>query len=76
MNALAERVRERRRQERSPGRVREILAQAQVTQAEVAEALGVDAVTVSRWLRGVRRPRGVLAAQYHELVAELEDALS
>lgn len=41
------------------------------TQAELASRLGTDAVTVSRWERGVSRPRSSAQARLRELAEPL-----
>jgi transcriptional regulator with XRE-family HTH domain len=76
MHPLAEAVAERRRHERPGAAVRAILDAANVTETEVAKALNVAPVTVSRWLSGQRRPRGELARAYADLVDDLERAVS
>lgn len=59
-----------------PDRAREIREAAGVTMVEVAEAIGVDRVTVHRWETGVRRPRGENAARYSKLLTDLDEAVS
>lgn len=46
------------------------------TQRELAARLGTDAVTVSRWERGVSRPRPSALALLGELVKPLPDQLA
>lgn len=60
-----------RRQMPSRAMARVIRQEAGVTQARVAEALGVHPVTVARWELGTRRPRGHLLLAYVELLREL-----
>lgn len=52
--------------------VRRLLRErAHLSQAELAEALGVARSTVSRWEAGLRGPRGVKAAAYSDLLDRL-----
>ncbi len=45
---------------------------ARLSQAEVAEDVGVTRTAVSLWERGLRRPRGQAALRYARLLATLE----
>ncbi len=56
------------------GRAREIRELARLSQAEVAEAVGVTQPTVAAWEGGRRRPHGERAARYADLLARLEQA--
>ena len=49
-----------------------ILQAAGVSQARVANELGVHRVSVARWLGGSRRPRGEMRQRYQELLEELQ----
>jgi transcriptional regulator with XRE-family HTH domain len=49
--------------------IREIRSRHGVTQAQFAQVLGTDAVTVSRWERGVSHPRPAAERRLRELVA-------
>lgn len=48
-----------------------IRKRANVTQRQLAEALGVTRVTVARWEIGTRSPRGELLDDYLEALQEL-----
>lgn len=67
-------IREVRAQRRlpSPALARAIREAAGVSQGRLADELGVDRVTVTRWEGGLRRPRGSTAARYAELLAQLK----
>lgn len=56
------------------GTAREIRLRADVSLAEIADAIGSTPVTVSRWERGMHSPRGEAAARYLELLTELDGA--
>ena len=45
--------------------------EAKVSRARMAEELGVHPVTIARWERGTRTPRGRLRLAYAELLEEL-----
>jgi DNA-binding transcriptional regulator YiaG len=64
-------VRESRRVP-TPALARAIREEAGVSQARLAEELGVQRVTVTRWETGLRRPRGRLRAAYGRLLAQLQ----
>ncbi len=58
----------------APALARELRRSAGVSQARVAQELGVTPVTVSRWEAGARRPRGALLVAYAKLLDELRRA--
>lgn len=61
----------------APGVARQIRIGAGVTQARMAEELGVDRTTVVRWERGASLPRGAARRHYLDLLADLrQDAAS
>ena len=51
-----------------PDVCRSIRIASGATQDEVAEAIGVDRATVSRWESGSRSPRGDIRRRYAEVV--------
>ena len=53
----------------APERIRALRAQHRWTQAALAERLGTDAVTVSRWERGISSPRPSARLQLERLEA-------
>ena len=55
----------------SSGLAKDIRIRASLSQAEIADALGVDRSTVHRWEVGERSPRGPAALRYGELLAGL-----
>jgi len=55
-----------------PERRRSIRQSAKLTQAEVATAIGVDRVAVSRWERGESAPRGASFERYVTLLDRLQ----
>lgn len=61
------------RQLPSPELARAIRRNAGVSRQRFADELAVHVVTVARWERGTRRPRGALRAAYARLLAELEE---
>jgi DNA-binding transcriptional regulator YiaG len=56
----------------SPALARAIRNEAGVSQARLAEELGVHRVTVARWEIGSRRPRGRLRLAYVDVLEELQ----
>lgn len=54
------------------GRAAAIRRDAGLSQAEVAEHVGVTAAAISRWESGKRRPRGQAAIRYGRILGELE----
>lgn len=57
-----------------PPRGQRIREGAGLTQAELATSLGVSDAAVSRWERGLRRPRGETLVAYVEALLRLERA--
>ncbi|GHA60943.1 hypothetical protein GCM10010330_10890 [Streptomyces tendae] len=55
----------------SSGEAERLRVDAQLSIGEVARACGVDQSTVWRWENGVRKPRGVAALAYAELIESL-----
>ncbi len=55
----------------TPRVAKAIRQSAGATQQQVADEIGVDRVTVTRWENGVRRPRGQSAVRYGELLSAL-----
>ncbi len=56
------------------GRLREQRLRSRLSLAEVAEAVGATAAAVSRWERGLRRPRGEAAIRYLDLLEQLDQS--
>jgi DNA-binding transcriptional regulator YiaG len=54
-----------------PGLAREIRRAAGVSRQRLADELGVHVITVARWERGTRTPRGRLRVAYSRVLAEL-----
>lgn len=59
-----------------PPEARAIRMAANITQNELAKALGVHTVSVQRWEAGTRRPRGPVAERYAALLAGLAEVAS
>jgi DNA-binding transcriptional regulator YiaG len=57
-----------------PALAREVRRAAGVSRPRMAEALGVHPVSVARWERGSRAPRGARRLKYAALLAELARA--
>lgn len=53
------------------GRARAIRQQARLSQAEIAQAVGVHEATIARWESGTRAPRGAAALRWGSLLREL-----
>lgn len=53
-----------------PDEVRGLMERLGLTQEELAARLGVAQATVSRWLAGVHRPRGLALRELQKLVRE------
>lgn len=66
---------QRRRELPTPALRRDIRARAGLSQAQLADAIGVDRVTVSRWEAGTRTPRGRHLTEYLEALNELASAV-
>jgi DNA-binding transcriptional regulator YiaG len=58
-----------------PAECLRIRTNAGIAAADVAAALGVTRQAVDQWERGLRRPRGQLAADYLDLLRALKAAL-
>lgn len=56
-----------------PSMARAIRVDAGVTQARLANAIGVHRVTLARWESGGSRPRGAALARYAHLLKVLGD---
>jgi len=56
----------------APATARMIRVTAGVSQARMAEELGVHRMTVVRWERGSRRPRGAARVRYAELLRDIQ----
>jgi transcriptional regulator with XRE-family HTH domain len=72
MSALIEEVRSRRRLP-PPSVAQAIRKAAGVTQARLAEELGVHPVTVARWEAGSRHPVGETRDRYAALLEQLRE---
>lgn len=55
----------------TPALAREIRRAAGVSRQQLADELSVHTVTVARWERGTRTPRGQLRVAYARLLAQL-----
>lgn len=56
------------------GEARQLRILANLTQAEIGDAVGVTAVTICTWERGIRRPTGQPAINYGRLLAGIAEA--
>lgn len=56
-----------------PSVARAMREAADITQAELAQALNVHRLTVQRWETGACKPRGDAALRYARLLAELQE---
>jgi transcriptional regulator with XRE-family HTH domain len=54
------------------GRGRRVREQARLSLADLAAFVGVDPVTLSRWERGLARPRRPYAQRWAEIVDDLD----
>lgn len=61
----------RRRQIPPPAACRQLRERLGLTQGDVAQALGVDRASISRYEAGARVPRGPIAEAYIELLDRL-----
>jgi DNA-binding transcriptional regulator YiaG len=59
----------------APSECLRIRREAGIAGADIAAALGVSRQAVDQWERGLRRPRGQLAADYMDLLRALKAAL-
>ena len=57
-----------------PATARKIRRRARVSRGRFAGELGVHEITVARWERGTRRPRGDLRVRYARLLESLDQA--
>lgn len=60
----------------APPLAREIRRAAGVSRARLARELSVHPITVARWERGTRRPRGEIRLAYARLLADLSAEVS
>ncbi len=65
----------RLRADMASGRARSIRVAANLSQSEVAAAIGASRCTIASWEQGYRRPWGVLALRYMALLDALERQL-
>ncbi|WP_022891229.1 helix-turn-helix transcriptional regulator [Agromyces subbeticus] len=72
---LVEEVRAQKAALPSPVTARLIRLAADVTQARMAQELGVSRVTIARWEAGTRRPRGKMMLDYRRVLDELREAV-
>jgi DNA-binding XRE family transcriptional regulator len=56
------------------GGARKLRILGRLTQAEIGDTVGVSAVTVCTWERGIRRPTGQPAIAYGRLLAAIAEA--
>ena len=68
IDQVISRARARQQLRAAPAIARALRQQAGLTQADIAEALGVSRITVCRWELGQRVPRGELAVRYLALL--------
>lgn len=71
--SIAQEVRARRRLP-APAMAREVRRAAGISQARIAQELGVTPMTVSRWESGSRSPRGEMLVAYVELLDLLRES--
>lgn len=71
---LREKIAQAARRTPSGRLARELRRSAGLTQADVAQALGVNRVTVTRWETGVQRPHGELRDRWADLLNEIAAA--
>lgn len=72
---LVEEVRHAR-QLPSPAIARAIRQSAGVSQERMAAEVGVHRVTLARWEKGIRRPRGTSGVRYATLIEQLRQVTS
>jgi DNA-binding transcriptional regulator YiaG len=73
---VAEKIRFRLRVRRDlpdPAARREIREAAELSQQELADAIGVTRQAVSHWEAGIRTPKGILLDRYIEAIRAMQD---
>ncbi|MFJ9536635.1 helix-turn-helix transcriptional regulator [Streptomyces sp. NPDC101225] len=76
-STVADKIRSRKRVRRSipaPAERRQIREDAKLTQAEVADAVGVTPQAVALWESGRRTPRGQLFDRYAEALTAMRES--
>ncbi len=58
----------------TPEAIRALRARLGLTQPQFAARIGCDAITVSRWENGWRRPQGLYARELRRLMDETEES--
>lgn len=71
MTALLDEIRAHRLPD--PSLARAVRRAARVSQARLAQELGVSRVTVARWEAGTRRPTGAIARAYAVLLTQMQE---
>ncbi len=56
--------------ELTPEAIKALRARLGLTQPQFAALIGCDAITVSRWERGIRRPQGLYARELRRLMEQ------
>jgi DNA-binding transcriptional regulator YiaG len=59
----------------SPLLAREIRRAAGISRQRMADEIGVHVVTVARWERGTRKPRGATRSAYARVLADLRQVV-
>lgn len=59
----------------APDEMRALLGKAHVSRKRLAEDLGFNRVTVSRWINGTRTPRGEHLIKFVSRLTEIESTL-
>lgn len=60
----------------APALAREIRRAAGVSRQRLADELDVHVITVARWERGTRSPRGRLRTEYARVIHELQELVT